>query len=149
MKEQHPAEAYECYICHRRASSRMNLRHHMTRSHVADRMTRCKMCNKLISTTAPAHQCNEPDDLSCELCATPCQTFASLRKHLNDAHVEQRRFKCEICRHVFPAQNMLTIHEQIHADKVFTCDLCSKQYASQAALKHHRQNSHFSKGEKM
>ncbi|XP_076283499.1 uncharacterized protein LOC143210486 isoform X2 [Lasioglossum baleicum] len=95
----------------------------------------------------------------CQVCNDKFNDVTELRKHLWDVHCSHKteknyadeEFTCEICSHIFPDKESLTIHMEWHKScpnlnyvrKVrnqgnFPCDVCGKFYSSKKVLWRHK-----------
>ena len=88
----------------------------------------------------------------CESCQLSYKTPQDLDKHTRSVHVgniaqkedtTEHELKCETCNKTFKEEERLRDHMiTIHAEKVFTCQICNKSYCSMGLLRRHDWRSH-------
>lgn len=108
----HKDKRYQCGHCNRRMQTKQSLMIHM-RGHTGEKPFVCDTCGKGFTN------------------------ICSLREH-HVVHTGAKPYQCAKCPQVFSARGALRKHQNIHLGKKFACDICHKQFGSNAWMKEHR-----------
>ncbi|UYV69251.1 ZNF236 [Cordylochernes scorpioides] len=106
----------------------------------------CALCKQVLrspaefaSHVAESHRspATKPGQVyQCPLCSFT--TDKSLQCHLQQEHVGDRPFQCELCRKSFFARDKLARHLMIHTqERPFSCSLCDKRFLTKDKLERH------------
>ena len=64
-----------------------------------------------------------------------------LKQHIKDVH-QDAKYNCQVCNINTKKKSNLTRHMLVHANvRLFTCDLCPKQFARKSHLDEHKSTS--------
>lgn len=137
---------YCCYLCGTKFRTLDALCGHMQAQHLP-KLEKCQVCDEsMMLPEMSAHSCIESDKLSCEQCAMSFETLFAFIEHLQTGHTRKRRYKCQVCKHIFAARILLDEHAKVHVNSTFTCDICSRMYAKKSNLKLHMETTHGARG---
>lgn len=79
----------------------------------------------------------------CYLCPEKFSKFSQLLCHDSTVHCDiSKNFGCEKCGKLFLSSERLKVHELVHREKLFQCQLCQKKFAARKTLDNHL-NTHF------
>lgn len=172
-----PGAMFECYMCNAEISSASNLKRHNDRFH-GIKTFKCNICSKRFSVKFSldiherSHTGSKP--FECKICLRTFATQNNLRRHNESCrplkgssstkktskelpdenrHFENKSsentgsknkiflkmYSCNICRKQFFHQSNLVKHMQKHTTKKpFECETCSNKFTTKRNLKRHK-----------
>lgn len=75
---------------------------------------------------------------NCNLCSETYSKFKDLISHDISVHTNiPMDFGCKVCGKLFLSKERLEIHETVHREKLFVCQLCQKKFTLQKTLDKH------------
>jgi len=74
----------------------------------------------------------------CDVCSEKFTKFNDLITHDSTVHIDLlKNFNCKNCGKLFLSKGRLEIHEMVHREKLFQCQLCQKKFTLQKTLDNH------------
>jgi len=74
----------------------------------------------------------------CNLCPEKYSKFNELLNHDSTVHCDvPKKFSCKTCGKLFLNIGRLEVHERVHREKLFQCQLCQKKFVAQKTLNNH------------
>nr|CAD7408309.1 unnamed protein product [Timema poppensis] len=136
---------YTCEYCGKEFKLKSLLQHHME-SHTdktdAKNSLMCNICGKKYkksgSLTKHALEHEGRGRFKCRLCREIFPTDCERAKHREKVHAKP--WKCDLCPHTFMSKDKLDQHVKWHVNKeseVFVCNVCSKEFKLKVNLKIH------------
>ncbi|XP_013194551.1 zinc finger protein 436 isoform X2 [Amyelois transitella] len=141
-------EKYECDICKRRFTVKVNLEKHLARHF--DKSNRqvkdnepvvCNVCGIILNRKCSlkihmlTHTGEKPHE--CHICHKSFSQRGSLKSHLK-IHTGIKPFECTVCHHRFFAKNNLNTHMTKHKDdKPHECVFCHRRFKRKDVLAMH------------
>ena len=132
----------ECNQCGEKLANRVTLVAHRDSVHRGPFI--CDTCGKeymSIRTLEDHRRIHLGTEFVCEVkhCGRKFTTQASLKDHVDKAHLNIRPFECETCNKCFTTKVLLKSHQQIHSDVLgHICPYCGKGYKQSAVLYRHK-----------
>lgn len=125
---------YVCEHCGRSYKLKIDLTHHMKRTHVSD-LQICRFCGKKVKDVKGhewRHQKRNREikyEYPCHLCRKKFHHRSRLDNHLM---LHKKGFKCEICGKEYSGTRELTSHKRFKHGQIniSTCILCQKTFLS-------------------
>ena len=77
------------------------------------------------------------DNSPCDVCGIVFKRSTELKKHMNQMHSDDPKFKCGWCDLRFGNTTNKRIHEASHQEGHFACDMCGKRLKSKVSLESH------------
>ncbi|XP_018574205.1 zinc finger protein 585B-like [Anoplophora glabripennis] len=75
---------------------------------------------------------------TCSLCGTTFCNKYLLKRHLQNVHATEKKFKCDMCDRTFASSVYLNAHKRYHAgDRSHICSFCGKGFITASDLYHH------------
>nr|XP_014096605.1 zinc finger protein 2-like [Bactrocera oleae] len=104
----------------------------------------CSFCPRVLSTKRAVqiherkqHLHIEPDLKECSFCQKKFDK-AYLRKHIENVHIGERKFKCDICGNMYKTNDNVMRHRLLHTkDRNHPCPVCDKRFTEKSELKVH------------
>ncbi|XP_062554611.1 zinc finger protein 84-like isoform X2 [Armigeres subalbatus] len=134
--------AFVCQICSKRFTSESTYKLH-TKNHFADRRYTCTMCPKAflqkcdLTIHIRSHTDERPFACTFADCDKKFRTSSHRRDHMS-THVEEKKYKCDICLKHFKAERILQGHMKLHSGfKPFECEECGKTFSRKHHVKLH------------
>lgn len=134
--------AFVCHICSKRFTSESSFKLH-TKNHFADRRYTCTMCPKAflqkcdLTIHIRSHTDERPFACTFPECDKKFRTSSHRRDHMS-THVEEKKYKCDICLKHFKAERILQGHMKLHSGfKPFECEECGKTFSRKHHVKLH------------
>ena len=135
---------FECDVCHRRYSTKGNLKKHMN-IHNDSKRFKCDVCLKgfhqKINLTMHYRNHTGEKPFSCHICDRKFAVKSALVRH-QATHSEIKSFKCSICPEgrFFKTKSQLTNHIRFHYEPKFSCCYCDHKSYTTGDLKRHEKN---------
>lgn len=107
---------------------------------------RCEQCGKRFTQTGHLashmriHNGEKPFD--CKLCGKFFTEKSSVKRHLRKMHLNMYNKKCTVCGIISKTREEHRDHLVTHKLKVYTCQVCCKDFIDSRALKVHTFNAH-------
>jgi len=150
----HEGHRYQCDLCLDFKNRRLNaVAQHRMMAHdvLTDTFTKhtCGMSNCKFQTVEDdvferhqrlVHSDEHAHLTQCNVCNRRFSSKDSLRKHIENIHMNMKKFSCEICDAGFATQAGLVKHNEKEHGGVkhrVCCPLCGKEYANEPALQYH------------
>ncbi|XP_018403817.1 PREDICTED: zinc finger protein 62 homolog [Cyphomyrmex costatus] len=132
---------YICEHCGRGYKLKIDLTHHMKRTHISD-LQICRFCGKKVKDVKGhewRHQKRNREikyEYPCHLCRKKFHHRSRLDNHLM---LHEKGFKCEICGKEYSGTRELTSHKRFKHGQtnVSTCILCQKAFVSMSNFYQH------------
>ena len=144
-KRKKRARSYTCYWCSDKFDKHKDLNQHIFKKH-GDKGFHCRYCGKNFQSYS-GHYKHMMVHLRFKYqCSTgPCEQVFRYPYELQDhqkVHTNLGKFFCkeENCKDCsYTTKKALQQHQQVHSDKVFTCDVCQKEFKTKGYLQQHFQ----------
>lgn len=141
------ATQYECTECGKsflgsdafRQHSCVHQKHLSSSSSSTTDKKRCFENDSELLTNNEEEEVDVGEDFyNCNTCNRRFPSNITLKEH-EKSHEIDRPFKCLVCGKGFAKKKYLTRHRQIHKERSYQCDLCSKSFKTeQSLLSHHK-----------
>ncbi|XP_058453732.1 zinc finger protein 431-like [Malaya genurostris] len=142
-----------CSLCSSKFATRQKLRQHEKRVHSTDARVihefPCPQCESIYASkfTLTKHiaRVHEQQSFSeiCEICGKGYHSKSAKKQHMINAHVEDKPYKCHLCKLSFGSRPQLQKHLIIHTDdRPFACSYCSNTYRTPVDCKRHERAIH-------
>lgn len=106
----------------------------------------CEICRETLTTTSQkTHLCGSENSIQCEYCEERFEVTTQLLNHLHAVHSENiRLYRCIKCPKFLPMEVLRIYHQKSHGEneKLFTCDICSKNFSTKMLLRRHTVRRH-------
>ncbi|XP_055297355.1 zinc finger protein ZFP2-like isoform X2 [Sitodiplosis mosellana] len=147
---------FECYMCHKKISSKMSLLSHILRKHDRGDMWKygCETCGKRFVSKSECKSHNNIAHLKlsavrnflCATCGRACPDRYRLKQH-EMIHTGEKPLKCSIegCDQYFRYSTSLMLHLKNHrGEKRYQCKIngCTEQFGGVRGYKKHQLNVH-------
>uniref|UniRef100_A0A0A1WI98 GDNF-inducible zinc finger protein 1 n=2 Tax=Zeugodacus cucurbitae TaxID=28588 RepID=A0A0A1WI98_ZEUCU len=104
----------------------------------------CSFCPRVLSSKRAVeihegkqHLNIEPDLKECTFCQKKFNKVY-LRKHIENVHIGERKYKCDICGNMYKTNDNVMRHRQLHTkDRNYPCAVCDKRFTEKSELKVH------------
>lgn len=104
----------------------------------------CSYCSRVLSSKRAVeiheqkqHLNIEPDLKECSFCQKKFNKIY-LRKHIENVHIGERKFKCDICGNMYKTNDNVMRHRLLHTkDRNYPCTVCDKRFTEKSELKVH------------
>lgn len=137
---------HSCLFCGRAFPVPSALERHM-RFHTNEKPFFCKYCDKSYSWGGwKQHEAQHhaPKYYQCVLCSYKSAYKTQLKRHTLSVHIQEKSFKCNVCKKSFAVQGGLKTHMETHipieARKHFSCNICTKTFTTRSNLTAHMKN---------
>lgn len=100
----------------------------------------CSRCSKLFASERLLrdHMRSHINHHKCTMCEMTCSKPSTLLKHMRYRHLNERPFKCHLCKHAAVTKNDLQHHLMTHcAEKLIACEECDYRCRTISALDAH------------
>ena len=136
---------YECATCGRTFTNKREFRGHMV-IHSTVRDHKCDVCGKAFKRKSElkSHmQLHSGIKRSCDECNFVTTSREALRYHVRRMHLQDFRYKCDVCEKSFMSNSELKDHKNRHlGTKSFICEICGKGYLQKSSLSAHKRIVH-------
>ena len=140
-------EPSTCDLCKKTFLYKCQLSRHMS-IHSNEKSIECKLCNTMfkrqeyLNTHMREIHFTGDKIYPCAFCKRTYTCRRRKEQHVRDYHTANQIFKCLKCTQTFINKRKRTEHwEKIHA-KIFTCQICKKQFDRQNKLDYHIKSKH-------
>uniref|UniRef100_U5ETL7 Putative nucleic acid binding protein n=1 Tax=Corethrella appendiculata TaxID=1370023 RepID=U5ETL7_9DIPT len=134
------SKPFECDICFRRYQSKHSLEKHRRRLYRKEYFM-CSQCglNFNCSTSLNDHESTHDEQThECKICQKRFISKATLKCHIQNVHVTEKKFVCTVCGWSSTNRIRLTHHSIMHSDLLaYQCKMCGKKFKSKQALTFH------------
>ncbi|KAK9721949.1 Zinc-finger associated domain (zf-AD) [Popillia japonica] len=105
----------------------------------------CDICNmKVLPSSLRAHQLMHTDTYKCSTCNSRHTSKASLEKHIQARHTQQKGFVCHICGKQNSCQSSMNRHMAYHSsERPYKCKHCDFTAKSLNIVQVHTSRKHF------
>ena len=85
------------------------------------------------------HMCSHTGarDHVCNVCDATFICKASLLTHVQNIHLGETRFECDVCLRRFFKKSSFDLHRATHFEAALSCQFCSKKFKDSTGLKRH------------
>ncbi|XP_055621842.1 zinc finger protein 665-like isoform X2 [Toxorhynchites rutilus septentrionalis] len=142
---------YNCPNCSEAYNSQLLLNTHLKNVHADIKNHVCDLCGngyptrkQLLSHLGrhrnPSRKANSnmPGQYICDICGKEFNFRVTLKRHVFNFHMNQRKFQCEVCEKVLVSAEGLKLHMRSHSeDQLVMCELCGKGFAQPYRLREH------------
>lgn len=131
---------FQCIICGRAFSQKVNVRKHMIRHKVWPKAKQTLRINLNDESQAVLDQESlENNCYSCQYCSSTFETYYLHKKHMAE-HVDQKVYRCiqKNCNETFRDLDDFLSHSENHPTAEFQCHVCFKVYTSLEELGSHQ-----------
>lgn len=78
---------------------------------------------------------------TCHICGKQFRVPAGLNRHIRDVHVGLKEFSCDICSRTFASKATRDDHRRVHTgERPYVCDSCGKTFKTKACLYTHNKS---------
>lgn len=145
-------KTHKCQTCSFETKNKTLLNHHNKKNHNISKLKSnnsqknlfCSCCGKLFlsKSSVMRHEESMKTDLSfiCGFCGERLKTEEILKRHITDTHLNEPKFKCDLCDMKFKRKAGLISHTYLHSNyRPFKCKKinCSAAFNSSFTLKKH------------
>lgn len=137
---------HHCTICKKVFVTADSLKNHLQAIHIADKFT-CSYCGKQFAhksnyiTHEKLHREDATASYQCKYCDFITNTLNNLKRH-QVVHSDVKKYMCSVCGANFRTCVGLKLHDLVHQEKRFTCNICQKMFRRSQHLKSHIQLIH-------
>ncbi|KAJ8922310.1 hypothetical protein NQ315_004252 [Exocentrus adspersus] len=151
----HGGNRYPCKICKKTFSAMCKLKMHLPIHDPNRKKIKCPICSKEIAPVwfeshKNMHKNIDKELFKCNLCNRPFGSSIILRRHKQDVHLKNHRYKwegaeeagqtniqCGMCSQVFPTKEKFVGHTMKLVGQLYTCCKCQKKFKSCVSLYEH------------
>ena len=140
-KRKKRSKSYSCYWCSEKFPKHKDLNKHIINKHPTQGF-HCRFCGKNFHSNSGHYKhmmVHIGFKYQCSTCEQVFRYPYELRDH-QKIHTNLGKFFCkeENCKdHSYTTKKALQQHQQVHSDKVFTCDVCQKEFKTKGYLQQH------------
>ncbi|KAJ8978860.1 hypothetical protein NQ317_009004 [Molorchus minor] len=139
---------YGCFTCGKDFKIKSNLESHIKQKHeikqdtkIEENQQKVKTSENEIIPTTDNVKIDETDlkiAPTCTLCGTTFCNKYLLKRHLQNVHAAEKKFKCDTCNSSFVSPVYLNAHKRYHiGDRTHICSFCGKGFITASDLYHH------------
>jgi len=155
----HNIRNFVCKECGKEFGSQWIFRNHLNYAHTDREPEQCETCGKIckdLKALIEHRRChNEEFKYMCNICGMAYRNRASLYNHRTDKHSEngKKTHECKVCGRQFLMKSSLQQHiflethvtDEQKLPKLYTCEICEKQFGAVACLTKHKKVMHTEK----
>ena len=141
LKRKKRPKSYSCYWCSEKFPKHKDLNQHIIDKHPAQGF-HCQFCGKNFQSYSGRYKhmtVHLGFKYQCSTCKQVFRYLYELRDH-EKVHTNLGKFFCkdENCKdRSYTTKKALQQHQQVHSDKVFTCNVCQKVFNTKGYLQQH------------
>ena len=141
QKRKKRSKSYSCYWCSEKFPKHKDLNQHIIDKHPTQGF-HCRFCGKNFHSYSGRYKhmmVHIGFKYQCSTCEQVFRYPYELRDH-QKVHTNLGKFFCKEknCKdHSYTTKKALQQHQQVHSDKVFTCDVCQKEFKTKGYLQQH------------
>ncbi|KAL0280051.1 UNVERIFIED_CONTAM: hypothetical protein PYX00_001463 [Menopon gallinae] len=141
---------FRCELCPTTCGRKTDLRIHVQKLHISDKLLKCKRCGKTLPDryTYKVHNKTHEGEkcYRCELCPYASISARHLESHML-IHTDQKPFQCEMCDQAFRQKQLLKRHQNLYhtpdyvpptpKEKTHECPECGRAFRHKGNLIRH------------
>ena len=153
----HSGVKTNCPMCEFKMTYKYELKYHLSSVHnigAVDKKHSCSICSKSyfresrLKTHIMTHTGLKP--YICEHCHVKMSKKRNLTTHLlrckqnpNNHKTPAKQFYCQLCSYSSIYKSSILLHQKVHQEPSFQCDLCNHKEGNAHNLKAHKETVHF------
>ncbi len=135
--------------CDYKTMNQSNFTRHVKTVHENSRDFICNSCHKTFNCSGSLHkhmqthmQTHYDKQYKCELCDKKYTRKDILNRHIKFYHEIPGQYVCDVCHKGFNRSDELNVHQQLHTNRIYSCQFCDKIYTYLSSLNRHTNEVH-------